>query len=420
MKRIGCAAGLLLAAGWAAARIVYEAETRTVVVSDFPESLPARLDTLARADRANGWGLLDYAPDTQTWTLRANLQVGRNDGTETWMQIACPARPRETLALDGTLVLCPYLVVGENDRYTPKRVNRLTLGAPDRPDIRASLTIAGAGHTVLTGKLPGPGGALQNGFGGELRIHHGALTSPGGAREIARPYWSGELTLDHAVVSGFKALALFGTARHRTSLRDSIFENNDGVFGSPAQEAVGCLFRGNGTVIQSLNGDTVRLIGCRFQDNDRNWNLFNGGTIDCLDCAIAPGAQPDRYGFKQTVPARVFARRSTVVKVVAGPGAPAPGATVTFTPRPSGEDLVFYNHAVTGPDGCTPAAGTSNTVILTESVTEAVPEGAPRVTRFTYSLEVKLAGKEPVRLEGYAPRDGAPPVEVNVSAAGAR
>lgn len=94
MKRIGCAAGLLLlAAGWAAARIVYEAGTRTVVVSDFPESLLTRLEALARADRANGWGLLDYAPDAQTWTLRANLQVGLATACRTWLRIGCPARP---------------------------------------------------------------------------------------------------------------------------------------------------------------------------------------------------------------------------------------------------------------------------------------------------------------------------------------
>ncbi len=409
MGRYGILVAILLAIGPAGARIVFEADTRTVIVSDFPDALPARLDTIRRADRANGWGLLAYAPETQTWTLRANLQVGRNDGTATWMQIGCPALPRETLVLDGTLTLCPYLVVGENDRYTPRRENRLTLGDPSNAVIRAALKIAGAGHTVMSGKLPGPDGALRNGFGGELRIYHGTLASASGKRELARPYWSGELTLDHAVVSGFNAPALFGIARHRSDLRDTVFEDNAGVFGSPAQYAEGCRFRGNGTVIQGLGGDTVTLVGCAWRDNLRNWDLGTGGTIECLDCDIAPGTNPDSYGFRQQTPGRALVRRHAVAKAVTAAGVPVAGVRMTFTAHPAGDDLVANNRAVTGADGCTPPAGHPRAVRLTESLAMAAPTGSFQTVRYTYDIEARTPGGAAVRRTGVVPpHDGEP------------
>ena len=394
----------LLAAGPAFGLVTYEAEANTIVVSDFPEPIPARLDTLARADRANGWNKIQYDPAAQTWTIKASLQVGRNDGSETWMRIGSAMQSNETLILHGNLIIAPYLVAGENDRYAPSRVNRLTMGDPTNAAIRTALKIAGAGHTVYSGKLPGPDGILRNGYGGELHIYHGTLTSAGGKRDIARPYWSGSLTLDHAVVSGFNALAFFGTAAHRTDIRDSILEDNAGIFGSPAQRAAGCLFRRNTVVIQGLSGDTVHLLDCRFNDNIQNWQLTSGGTIECVDCTIAPGAKPDSYGFKGDRPARVIARRHVIVKVVDAAGAPVSRAKVAAVCRPAGDNLILNNYAETGKDGRTPGPDNSKAIILTEEIKTASSNPLePTTTRYSYDIEISAAGNKKAIISNYEP-----------------
>lgn len=383
--------------------VVFDAETRTLVVADFPEAMPARLETLARADRANGWGLLEYAPETQTWALRANLQIGCNDGSETWMQIGCVTHTNETLLLDGNLILSPYLVVGENDRYTPQRVNRLTMGNPSNAAIRTVLKIT-AGHTVYSGKLPGTSEALRNGYGGELHIYHGMLTSASGQRDIARPYWSGLLTLDHAVVSGFKASALFGSARHRSDIRNSIFENNDAVFGAPEQRFIECLFRDNTTVIQGMRGNTTQLINCRFDGNISNWQLDSGGTVELVDCIINPGSKPDLYGFNGNQPARAMSRRHVIVKTVNVDGAPVGGAKIVVAVKPDGDNLIFNNYIETGTDGCTAGIGNQRALLLTEFIAEATETNAPKIMRYCYDIEATAKSGASGRIESFVPR----------------
>lgn len=382
--------------------VFYEADTHTLVVSDFPETMPARLETLARADRANGWNIISCDSETRIWTIRANLQVGCNDGSETWMQIGCVAHTNATLLLDGNLVLAPYLVVGENDRYAPRRVNRLTMGDPTNAAIRTVLKIT-AGHTIYSGKLPGPAGTLRNGYGGELHVYHGILTSASGQRDIARPYWSGSLTLDQAVVSGFKAPALFGIARHRSDIRNSIFENNDGVFGAPEQQAVGCLFRNNTAVIQGLRGCTAQLLNCQFDDNIFNWQLDSGGIVECVDCMVKAGSKPDIYGFNGKNPARAISRRHFIVKVVDDAGSPIAGATVVVSANPAGADLVFNNYIATGPDGCTAGNDNPRALLLTEFISEAAQTNEPKIMRYCYDIEATTKSGVSGRIEGFVP-----------------
>jgi hypothetical protein len=402
----------VIACGWLTALpalglVVFDADTRTLVVSDFPEAMPARLETLARADRANGWGLLEFEAATQTWKIRANLQIGCNDGSETWMQIGCVTHTNETLLLDGNLILSPYLVIGENNRYTPQRMNRLTMGNPTNAAIRTVLKIT-AGHTIYSGKLPSTSGTLRNGYGGELHIYHGVLTSASGRRDIARPYWSGFLALDHAVVSGFNAPALFGTAwsakLSRTDICDSIFEDNAGVFGAPAQRAIGCLFRRNTVVIQGLAGNTVQLIGCQLNDNVQNWQLGSGGTVELVDCVINPGSKPDSYGFNGSQPARVVSRRHVIVKTVNVDGTPVGGVKIIVAVKPGGDSLIFNNYIETGSDGCTAGIGNQRALLLTEFIAEATETNAPKIMRYCYDIEATAKSGASGRIESFVPR----------------
>lgn len=382
--------------------VFYEADTHTLVVSDFPEAMPARLETLARADRANGWNMISCDLEKGIWTIRANLQVGRNDGSETWMQIGCAAHTDTTLLLDGTLIVAPYFAVGKNDRYTPPRMNRLTLGDPSNSAIRTALKIT-AGHTIYSGKLIDPDGKLRNGRGGELHVYHGTLTSASGQRDLARPYWSGLLMLDHAVVSGFKSQALFGSIRGRSNIRNSIFENNRGVFGSLDHRVVNCLFRNNTTVIEGLRGQTVQLINCRFDDNILNWK-FSGGIIECVDCIVNAGSEPDVYGFNADHPGRIIARRHVVVKVVGDADLPIAGAKVVVSAKSDEEDLIFNNAIETGPDGCTAGNDNPRALLLTEFIAEVAKTNEPETTRFSYVIEASTKNGMTGRIEGFAPR----------------
>ncbi len=404
-KIIACLACLLISLPLPAT-VVFESGTRTMIVADFAESAPARLESLLRADRANGWNLVRKDAGAQTYTVDANLQVGRNDGSETWMQIGCPLLANETLILNGTLILAPYLVVGVNDRYAPACVNRLTLGNRTNSAIRAALKIGGKDHTIVSGKLPDGRGGWQNGYGGELHIYHGVLASASGRREIARPYWSGLVTLDRALVAGFNAAALFGAARQRASIRDSIFENNASVFSAPDQAAEGCCFRENTTVIAGIQGNTILLHGCRFERNARNWQLTSGGRIELTDCQVAPGAQPDVYAAQPGQSSRAVFRRQVAVRVENDAGDPVARARVRAVPRETGEDLVANNYAITGTDGCTPGAGDARAIILTHSIIAADADGVPVTTFFHYDIIAESNGRTISRLENYAPPAG--------------
>lgn len=415
-KLIVCLACLLISLPLPAS-VVFDSGTRTLIVADFTESAPARLESLLRADRANGWNLVRKDAGAQTYAVNANLQVGRNDGSETWMQIGCPLLTNETLILNGTLILAPsylVLVVGVKNRYAPARVNRLTLGNRTNSAIRAALKISGEDHTVFCGKLPDGRGGWQKGYGGELHIYHGVLASASGRREIPRPYWSGLVTLYRARVAGFKAAALFGAARHRTSIHGSIFENNASVFGSPDQAAEGCCFRENAAVITGIQGNTILLHGCRFERNACNWQLTSGGNIELTDCQVSPGAQPDVYAAQPGRISRAVFRRQVVVRVENDAGEPVARARVRAVPREPGADLVANNYAVTGADGCTPDIGDPRALIFTRSITAGDAHGAPVTTCFHYDIIAELNGRAISRLENYAPPAGCDKIAIRL------
>ncbi len=196
------AAGL---AGAAGAGIVYDRALDAIWVTDFPEVYPCTLRLIRDADALNNWGRVAHDPAKETYALSCNLLIGANNGTVTYLQIGTAAHPGETLVMRGNVYVMPSHIEGEHEGvYWRARipVNRLRLGAPDDPAIRAQLKFECARpgeFGLFTGRLPA--GLKKTGrlTGGRLHVFQGAISA---LRPGTNHAWSASFMGDGLVLDG--------------------------------------------------------------------------------------------------------------------------------------------------------------------------------------------------------------------------
>ena len=396
---------LVLAATNSLAGITLEREQNVLWVTDCLECAPCTPSALRRVDRMNGWGKVTYDASSDTTTVDANLWVGANDGTETFVQIGSEAHPRESLVVRGDVIVFPFYIPGENPkrdwRSAPGPVNRLTIGVDSRPDITPALRIfsePGNERTLYVGCTPAALSGLER--GGELRVFHGALTAAVQDKEHAigtRPphrmlYLGGRVVLKGATLSWMADKMAY---RLRNAvLEDTVFEHSGTAILGRAHTLKGCTFRNLGTALLDYGNLDITCTDCVFENNLRHWVLrFTGQGLTCIDCKwdqpklaneyisyVYPRTGEIRYPWFRS-------QRHLVVEVVDAAGNPVEAAEVSATSESGDGEAAVHGTARTDEKGRTPGKGAQGAMLLTEIVERATDtRNKPTVTKHSYEI----------------------------------
>ena len=419
--------GLLIAAACSArASIFYDEQARGIRVVDFPPEMPCTLERLLQMDRLYGWGMITYDGEQDAYTITGDLWIGSNDGTDTFLQIGSREHPRETLVMAGNVVVCPYWIEGVNreEHYWtgPQAANRLTIGVPGDENVTAALRFLDpehVGHSLRLGAMPLPDGSLQSGRGGQLRVHHSAITSvtpePGSEMGFATTLGGMDLRgdsviLDHATISWVKGAATYGMSDNG-SVRDTLFDHLGTAIINGRQDLSGCTFSNCEVAIRDYGSLDAVLTDCTFRDNDRNWTLsYSNRGLVCIDCTWTEPRKGDLYQAwqnKQTgqmqYPSFV-SKRHVIVEVVDEAGKPVAGARVRVRCEQETPEIVENATQQTGPAGRTPGRGEDGAILLVQTVRQAtdVPN-QPAVTELSYTIEASAEGFAEAKVEHLRP-----------------
>ena len=412
--------------------IRYDSQTNRITVAGYPEERPATLDDVLTADRARGWGKVAHEPLTDTFTMRATLWIGTNRDLGTFFQIGRPGHPAETLVLHGDLVVCPPRKNEQRHDGRYRISNRLTMGHPERPDIRPMVKMACSrkgefGVRVLMVPMPKEANKRKDLPLGELFMFHSTLTA---TRQDADHTYSAEIWLSHAAVNyrlqdstiSWWDGGLFRTAyiytrrrpkREEQIVRGVTFQNGGSAHGP--FDCEDCTFRN--LAVARVDAGATR---CVFEGNQVNCQLtpYQVGAL-FIDCTIGSAQQPwhvprstrpEKWLRNYSVYRRasdlrlvlnpgVVERVSLPVRVEDNQGRPITGAVVTVDCPSDHEGLAVQRGlAVTGRDGLTPsdAAGRA-LVITTRELRPTDDPERPQVIERSYRLRVKAPG--------YAPRE---------------
>ena len=156
----------------ARAAVEFDGAKNVIQVSDFTKESPLTLKKLQQLDKMNSWDKVKYDSASDTYTVEADIYVGKNDGTDTYMQIGTDANPKEILVLKGNLVIHPFGFQSEKDKK--KAINRLTIGDKNKADINPTLKL-GNNKSIFLGVCPTGAWQVKSGSGGELYIYNSTV-----------------------------------------------------------------------------------------------------------------------------------------------------------------------------------------------------------------------------------------------------
>lgn len=414
----------VVVASTAPAAIYYDASRQAIRIVDFPADSPCTLARLLAMDRLYGWNKVACDPATDTTTVTGDLWIGSNDGTETYLQVGSPEHPRETLVMQGNLVLHPYWIAGDNreDDYwkAPKRANRVTVGVAGRPEINAALKFrdeARAGYTLYLGRFPVPPAPPRSMSGGQLCVHNSLITSaladkPFGLKvEHYGMNLTGDMVvLEHATLSRVRGAATYGMDSAHGRVSDTTFDHVGTAIINGKHDLTRCTFTNCGVAIRDYGCLDAVLTDCIFRDNDQNWTLmYSDKGLVCIDCTWTPPRQPDTYQCWKNPQGKTqypsfTSLRHVIIEVVDEAGKPVPGAVVRIRPEAGAPELSQNTTPTTDQQGRTPGRGMEGAVLLAEVVKQANDQpNQPRTTEFSYSLETTAKGLAPAKLTGFRP-----------------
>jgi len=417
------------------AGIYYDDAAQCIRVVDFPQYRPCTLQQLLYMDRLYGWDKVSYDQPSDTYAIAADLFVGNNDGTETYLQIGSRAHPRETLVMRGRLVVCAYWIAGQNRESSHWKAkhctNRLTLGVAGDSSVRPALKFDDpkrAGYTLVLGSYAGTDGKLARGYGGQLYVHYATITSAtnqpfGPKRGSASMFLIGDrVVLDHATISNTASAATYGMDAN-AQVRDTVFERCGAAIINGKHDLQRCTFRRCGIAIRDYGSLDAVLTDCTFEDNDHNWTLaYTNKGLVCIDCKWGPPRRGDLYQCwrsrrtkKLQYPSFV-SKRHVVVEVVDHRGKPVSKAKVRVRSEQetwaASENIVQTTNAV----GRTHGQGEKEAILLVEIVKQATDvKNRPKVTECSYTIEASAKGFKPASLEGFRPKKGWQTVRIVLS-----
>ncbi len=387
--------------------VIYDKPGNTIIVSDYSQEMPCTLSTLYRLARMNGWKNITRDESGKIFTVDANLQIGKADGSSTFFQVGDKEESGETLIVQGNVIISPnWFSVKNSNRGT----NRLTLGFPDAAKIKCSLKIAN-GHTVYSNCIPRKGKRPQRGIkGGQLHIYNSEITCINGGRKnhLNNLYLYGDqVILKNSAVSYFGTVAAYGLNRRTGKVDNTIFRNGKYAMISSGWNARNCTFENLTLGIVDMGGPIrSTLTNCIFKDTPANVRLHCGKSwVFAIDCDFGKGKfdirskhrNKDKKNGRKFYPYLV-SNRHLIVKVVDKNGNPISGALISIDGKSKSNipGVIEKRRGRTGKDGMTPGKGNRTALILTEFLIQANDSAKASRTEFTYDLKVSASGFNPV------------------------
>ena len=390
------------------AGIFYDEEKNVIRVIDYPEELPCTMKKLFLMDRMNGWGKVIYDKKTDTYTINCSLWIGANDTTATYFRIGSKEHPKETIVLNGDLVVYPWYIKGQTTKVK-RRVNRLTLGSPDDKTISVTLKIdskPGNEHNIYIGAIPAK--KVIRGSGGQLHVYNSTITAAVQDKEhsIGTAGLSSYLTGDsiifkNAVYSWVKGIAGYGMGAANSTIEDCTFEHCGSVIIDGKQVIKGCTFRNVNVAVLDWGSLDAVLTDCVFENNNHNWDLrYTAKGVVFIDCKMGTPKKGNicfgdtRYASTKGHYPSSTLRRHIIVEVVDLTGKPIKGVSVEVVCEQGVFDTVDNGKLMTDETGKTPGKGEAKVILLTEVIEKATDiRNKPEVTEYSYQIKVSKNDK---------------------------
>jgi hypothetical protein len=424
--------------------IAYDAERNCIRVVGFPEDEPATMDTILAADKRNGWGKVAYEKATDTYTVDADLWIGDDETSGTFVRLGDREHPRLTVVVRGTVWVRPPRESADRSDGLESVINRLRLGDPENDQIRATLKIdcqTRGQHGVYVGYRSHDSKSWIH--GGSLHVYNSTITAAtqdedhawGGGDyrdEAFSPRWSmpgwyaSDVRLVGATISWFEGCVTYGTQTGRRDrrqpvdsmkpndpivIRDTTFEHGGEAVRNGQHYLRDCTFRHMQTAVAEGGAFSAKLVGCTFEDNRANWTLgsIQSGGIVLVDCRLGECQAPiviqknsitTDQAVQRGVPLYPACRerQSLPVHVVDADGQPMPEAIVVVTCEDDPEE-VTHGAAVTDARGRTPSDPEAGAIVITQKKHQATEDpNAPKTHTFDYRVAVWRKGCEPTEV----------------------
>lgn len=419
----------------ARAEINYSPENNGIEISVYPDEAPATMDTLLAADRKCGWGVVQYDPATDTYTIQASLLIGNDQDLGTYVQIGRPDHPREIVVVCGNVWIKPARKSVKRSDGKPAIQNRLILGNATNAAIQAALKIACSKpeeYGLFLGRRTMGQETVPVSDGAAISIFNSTLTAAvpdkehwlrgTGAWQGVHTGWYGEdIELVNARISWIGgAEMLYGVQAHNSVIRGCVFEHGVQLFVGGNHTAFNCTFRhlpvaAVGEAIRMIRcrfenlgvamvGRKVELIGCVLTNNVRNVQISDGSDYRLIDCQVGP---PKEWGlFKGH--GRYTEWESVVFQVTDARDRLVPEVIVNVA-CPENYQAVENGLVFTDAQGLTPSDPEKGAVRVIRRRLEVPSGGVPTQPR-TYSYAYEVTAHAPGFLKSRVVLPGIQPI----------
>lgn len=418
---------LCLAATAAIGRDILRLEPENAVwVVGFSRNHPATMDDVAEADRTHGWNLVSVDTATDTYILDASLWIGGTSlWTPTYMQIGRPGHTNETLVVHGDVwIRAPRRSLERPDGRSGL-INRLTLGTPDNPGIRAQLKIhckTLRQYGLWIGERT-ERGVLR---GGDLFAFNSVLTAAvqDGQHNLRGTDWyrgfhtgwyGSRVELVNSEISHIDGQVTYYMQAEDYRIRGCRFHHSGTLVRGGTQRMLDCRFTDMSAT--PITGRRIECIRCVFRNNPRHWQLRSSwsSVAEMINCDMGPSDNPillaknskdPKWLYRTGTPLYPFyiERASCVVKVLDEAGNPVQGAAVSVLcsddPYRGRAHLEAVRNAMVFTDekGVTPARCEDGAILPAVKRLQATDDpAAPRQDTLTYTLRVEAKGYRPVQ-----------------------
>lgn len=412
--------GTVCAAQASSGVIVYQPETKVLMISGFPEEAPATMDSLLQADRQNKWGVVACDKTTDTYTVNASIYIGTEKDLGAYMQIGRKGHPKETVVVKGDIwIRTPQKSVKRSDGLDAI-AHRLTLGDPKDAAIQATLKIdcAKAGEFALV-----LGSRTKTAYkpGGDLHVYNSTITAatPGKQHLVAcaktfgddTPQWyCSSVRIVHSKLAWLQG-PLYGPSAVDGQFENSTFENMTGVFQNDTQLARNCTFRNCGNVFAEGGCLSGKAVNCVFENNENNFTVggYYGQGVTFVDCQVQPPKQPIVIRKNKVTPEQAIQQRvplypayteisALLIQVIDRRGRPISNAFVNVS-CPEDPSAVRNGLAMTDAQGLTAKDAEKNAIFIVRQQWRATDDPTkPTKGLFLYTIDVQAQGYAPKQM----------------------
>ena len=404
------------------AGIIYDTDSNTVWVVDYPKDSPATMADVMAADSKEGWRKVSYEQESDTYRIDASLKIGSDDGSNTYFRLGSPDHPREVLILTGNLIVAEAKMVGRCGNAFLS-VNHFQAGELGNAQIRPAIRIDCRKRGEFTYKF---------GSGSRFHLYNATLTAltQDEKHMLGQPLTDGEVDWVGASLSwiitrsgysmapsqgiitpdrdprsfkGEENEKLFGTSdlesvfrksRVHRILNTSFGHGYNGLFSYSPLVIVRCAFHHlEHALMVGYKQTRATFIECEFDSNYIDIRKDEGfpTEITCINCRWN---NPGKNGILAKG-AKYTVKNQLVVFVVDEKENPIVAARVQVTGMNADAPPVENGGSITDEDGYTPLRGMDGGILATSRVVEGMGTGVePKLSSYTYRIEVVKKGFE--------------------------